>query len=180
LGRAPSNTKLSDSSKIKEVRVRGGNYKLRALRLFSGNYAWGSESKATRTRILDVVYNASNNELTRTETLVKGAIIQVDAAPFKQWFEEHYNLSLAKAKSKDEKLQDKEEAGKLNAKRKEKIEKRRKDHELDPLLRDQFPTGKLLARIASRPGQTGRADGYILEGPELQFYLRKLQQKKAK
>ena len=35
------------------------------------------------------VYNASNNELVRTNTLVKGAIIQVDAAPFRQWYEAH-------------------------------------------------------------------------------------------
>ncbi|CAK8560211.1 unnamed protein product [Lathyrus sativus] len=33
--------------------------------------------------LLDVVYNASNNELLRTQTLVKSAIVQVDAAPFK-------------------------------------------------------------------------------------------------
>ena len=35
------------------------------------------------------VYNASNNELVRTNTLVKGAIIQIDAAPFRQWYEAH-------------------------------------------------------------------------------------------
>jgi ribosomal protein S8E len=35
------------------------------------------------------VYNASNNELVRTNTLVKSAIIQVDAAPFRQWYEAH-------------------------------------------------------------------------------------------
>lgn len=35
------------------------------------------------------MYNASNNELVRTNTLVKGAIIQVDAAPFRQWYEAH-------------------------------------------------------------------------------------------
>ena len=33
-----------------------------------------------KTRILDVSYNASNNELVRTQTLVKNAIIQVRAA----------------------------------------------------------------------------------------------------
>lgn len=32
-----------------------------------------------------VVYNASNNELERTKTLVKSAIIVIDATPFKQW-----------------------------------------------------------------------------------------------
>lgn len=30
-----------------------------------------------KTRILDVVYNASNNELVRTKTLVKNAIVVV-------------------------------------------------------------------------------------------------------
>lgn len=35
------------------------------------------------------VYNSSNNELVRTNTLVKGAIIQIDAAPFRQWYESH-------------------------------------------------------------------------------------------
>ena len=35
----------------------------------------------------------------------------------------------------------------------------------------------LLARICSRPGQTGRVDGYVLEGIELEFYLKKIQKK---
>jgi small subunit ribosomal protein S8e len=66
----------------------------------------------------------------------------------------------------------------LMKKKKKKVDERRKNHEVDQLLKDQFPTGKLLARISSRPGQTGRADGYILEGPELQFYLKKIATKK--
>ena len=37
-----------------------------------------------------------------------------------------------------------------------------------------------LACIASRPGQSGRCDGYILEGKELEFYLKKLKSKKGK
>lgn len=41
------------------------------------------------TVIVAQVYNASNNELVRTNTLVKGAIIQIDAAPFRQWYEAH-------------------------------------------------------------------------------------------
>jgi small subunit ribosomal protein S8e len=35
------------------------------------------------------------------------------------------------------------------------------------------------ACISSRPGQSGRADGYILEGKELEFYVKKLKSKKA-
>lgn len=33
--------------------------------------------RTCKTRILDVVYNASNNELVRTKTLVKNAIVVV-------------------------------------------------------------------------------------------------------
>ena len=51
-----------------------------------------------KTRIIDTVYNASNNELVRTKTLVKNGIIQVDATPFRQWFEAHYALPLGRKK----------------------------------------------------------------------------------
>ena len=37
-----------------------------------------------------------------------------------------------------------------------------------------------LACVSSRPGQSGRCDGYILEGRELEFYLKKLKSKKGK
>ncbi len=43
LGRQPANTKLNSNVTVRRVRVRGGNYKFRALRLDSGNFAWGSE-----------------------------------------------------------------------------------------------------------------------------------------
>ena len=95
LGRPPTNTKIG-VKKVSEVRTRGGNKKFRALRLESGNYSWGSEVCTRKTRILDVVYNASNNELVRTKTLVKGAVCQVDAAPFKAWFMKHYGKELGK------------------------------------------------------------------------------------
>ena len=52
--------------------------------------------------------------------------------------------------------------------------------QVDPLLEEQFQTGRVLAAISSRPGQVGRADGYILEGKELEFYIRKLKAKKGK
>ena len=43
---------------------------------------------------------------------------------------------------------------------------------------EQLASGKILARISSRPGQSGRADGYILEDEELSFYHKKINQKK--
>lgn len=41
-------------------------------------------------------------------------------------------------------------------------------------------TNCVSAKVASRPGKHGRADGYILEGKELDFYLRKIKSKKGK
>ncbi|KAI7750357.1 hypothetical protein M8C21_015545, partial [Ambrosia artemisiifolia] len=94
LGRQPANTKISSNKTVRRVRVCGGNVKWRALRLDTGNYSWGSEAVTRKTCILDVVYNASNNEL----TLVKSAIVQVDAAPFKQWYLQHYGVDIGRKK----------------------------------------------------------------------------------
>ena len=82
-------TKLG-AKRIHTVRTRGGNVKHRALRLESGNFAWGSEHCTRKTRLIGVVYNSSNNELVRTNTLVKNSVIQIDATPFRQYYESHY------------------------------------------------------------------------------------------
>merc|ERR1712141_559525 len=180
LGRPPANTKIG-ARRIHTVRTRGGNKKYRALRLDAGNFSWGSEATSRKTRIVDVLYNASNNELVRTKTLVKNAIVQVDATPFRQWYEAHYALPLAR--KKNAKLTEAEEEV-LNKKRSKKTQKkydeRRKTAKVEAALEEQFGTGRVLACLSSRPGQCGRADGYILEGKELEFYLRKIKSKKAK
>ncbi len=43
MGRQPANTKISGNVSVRRVRVRGGNFKFRALRLDQGNFSWGSE-----------------------------------------------------------------------------------------------------------------------------------------
>lgn len=88
---------MSDVARVRRVRVRGGNYKFRALRLKEGNFNWASEAVTRKTRILDVVYNASNNELVRTKTLVKNCIVQIDASPFAQWYLNHYGINIGKS-----------------------------------------------------------------------------------
>ena len=60
----------------------------------------------------------------------------------------------------------------------DKYAKRRKEASVDPRLLEQMQSGRVMAIISSRPGQAGRADGYLLEGPELEFYVRKLEAKK--
>jgi len=180
LGRPPAQTKLGPK-RIHTVRTRGGNKKYRALRLDTGNFAWGSEAQTRKTRIIDVVYNASNNELVRTKTLVKSAIVQIDAVPFRQWYEAHYATPLGR--KKNIKLTEAEEEV-LNKKRSKKTQKkydaRKVNAKVESAVEEQFSAGRLLAAISSRPGQCGRADGYILEGKELEFYLRKIKSKKAK
>ncbi|KAF6345562.1 ribosomal protein S8 [Rhinolophus ferrumequinum] len=160
LGRPAANTKIGPR-RIHTVRVRGGCTR--------------------KTRIIDVVYNASNNELVRTKTLVKNCIVLVDSTPYRQWYESHYALPLGRKKGA--KLTPEEEEI-LNKKRSKKIQKkydeRKKNAKISSLLEEQFQQGKLLACIASRPGQCGRADGYVLEGKELEFYLRKIKARKGK
>jgi len=67
-----------------------------------------------------------------------------------------------------------------SAKQLARYAKRNTTRVLDPALADQFKTGRIYAKITSRPGQSGRCDGYILEGEELNFYLKKLNIKKKK
>ncbi|KDR14766.1 40S ribosomal protein S8 [Zootermopsis nevadensis] len=180
LGRPAANTKLG-AKRIHTVRTRGGNKKYRALRLDQGNFSWGSECCTRKTRIIDVVYNASNNELVRTKTLVKNAIVVIDATPFRQWYEGHYAQALGRKKGA--KLTEADEAV-LNKKRSKKVEKKYKAREklakVEAALEEQFQASRVLACISSRPGQCGRADGYILEGKELEFYMRKIKAKKGK
>ena len=172
--RPVSNTKLvNDKSRIRRVRVRGGNYKFRALRLKEGNFNWASEATTRKTRILDVIYNASNNELVRTKTLVKNCIVQIDATPFAQWYLNHYGVNLVTkrgvAKTEEKKRSDRSQS---------RITERQKDRVIDPKVTEQFAQQRLFACISSRPGQSGRADGYILEGKELEFYTKKIEARK--
>ncbi|PWZ32914.1 40S ribosomal protein S8, partial [Zea mays] len=184
LGRQPANTKLSSNETVRRVHVRGGNAKWRALRLDTCNFSWGSEALICKTHILDVVYNASNNELVRTQTLVKSAIVQVDAAPFKQWYLTHYGVDIDRkkkvhvAKKDDTEGQEGEaivEETKKSNHVQRKIDKRHQYRALDTHIEEKFGSGRLLACISAHPRQCGRADGYILEGKELEFYMKKLQ-----
>eukprot|EP00931_Biecheleriopsis_adriatica_P065831 TRINITY_DN402_c0_g1_i5.p1 TRINITY_DN402_c0_g1~~TRINITY_DN402_c0_g1_i5.p1 ORF type:complete len:223 (-),score=59.02 TRINITY_DN402_c0_g1_i5:45-668(-) len=177
MGRPATLCKLG-AKRVRSVRCRGGNMKYRALRLDSGNYAWGSENVTKKVRILDVVYNASSNELVRTKTLLKNTIIQIDAQPFKQWYLKKFGTDLGKKKKGASKDEAAAEVEKLSNSVVAKQKARAARQKLDPAVEEQFQSGRLLACIASRPGQCGRCDGYILEGEELAFYKRKLEKKK--
>lgn len=117
-----------------------------------------------------VSYHPSNNELVRTNTLTKSAVVQVDAAPFRQWYEAHYGQGLGRRRQKKDEAE-------AEAKKSKSVEKKHAARvaatsKVDPALERQFEAGRLYAVVASRPGQSGRVDGYILEGDELAFYQR--------
>lgn len=50
------------------------------------------------------MYNATNNEMVRTKTLTKNTIVQIDAAPFRQWYEAHYALPLGRKKMAEKRM----------------------------------------------------------------------------
>merc|ERR1719272_2739307 len=78
MGRVHANTKIGARRTIL-VRGRGNNTKHRALKLDHGNFSWGSEAQSSKT-------------------LVKNAIVKIDANPFRTWYLQHYNVELNKKK----------------------------------------------------------------------------------
>merc|ERR1712124_36688 len=169
-GRQGANTKIG-AKRVHTVRTRGGNHKYRALRLDSGNFAWGSEGCTRKTRVIAVAYHPSNNELVRTNTLTKAAVVQVDAAPFRQWYENHYGQGVGRRRQRAAGEKD-EEVKKSKSVEKKQADRFKKQGKVEPAIEKQFEASRLYAVIASRPGQSGRCDGYILEGEELAFYQR--------
>jgi len=292
LGRQPAMTRLGER-RVHQVRCRGGFLKFRALKVDHGNYAWPGEAVTRRTRIVAVVYNPTNPEYVRTNTIVKGTIVQIDATPFKNWYQKHYGVVIGKAtafvkankkaavkksrkyvaepiekpkkeavKKVEEKKGDKKGAKKADTKDKkgDKVVVEKKEEAkpkkaakpttattttttpvakpvvkkvvrhgkkpvpkpvgevkkserkckatnnsrkgglahkpsgamlkkwrlrnatrvLESSLSEQFEKGRLYAKISTSPGQIGTADGYVLEGEELAFYVKKMQLKKKK
>lgn len=119
--RPSSNTKIG-VTKVKPVRVRGGNIKRRALRLNEGSFSLKSFNETKKCPILEVMYHPTNNELMRTNTLTKSSIVKIDNSSF-------------------------------------------------------INSCSSYARITSRPGQIGTADGYLLEGEELSFYTERFKKR---
>jgi len=169
-GRQPANTRIGNK-RIHLVRTRGGNQKFRGLRLDAGNFSWGSEGIARKVRVIVVAFHPSNNELVRTNTLTKSAVVQIDAAPFRQWYEAHYGQTLGRRRQVkgQEAEEEKKKSKSVEKKQEERVKKQGK---VETALERQFEAGRLYAVISSRPGQSGRVDGYVLEGEELAFYQR--------
>ncbi|KAF5920581.1 hypothetical protein HPG69_012062 [Diceros bicornis minor] len=100
-----------------------------------GAFSQGSECCTRKTRIIDVVYNASSNELVRTKSLVRTCIVRVDSTPCRQWYGSHCAMPLGRKKGA--KLTPEEEEI-LNKKPSKKIQKkydeRKKNANISSLL----------------------------------------------
>ena len=116
----------------------------------------------------------------RTKTLVKNAVVQVDAAPFRAWYQQHYGKKIGSKVKNGEKVESEDIDAKRSNSLAKKLKSRNAKHEVAANIDTQFTTGRLYALVTSRPGQCGRCDGYILEGKELDFYVKKMQKKKGK
>ena len=134
------------------------------------------------SKIINVVYNASNNEYIRTNTLTKNTIIRIDASPFKKFLAQRYfgeedpNFEVTFDWESEEDYKNKKDD--TSVKRRElKYLKRRSQTTIESKIQEQINKGHIYACISSRPGQSGRADGYILEGKELDFYTKKIEKK---
>ncbi|ADM11081.1 40S ribosomal protein S8 [Encephalitozoon intestinalis ATCC 50506] len=82
-GSQPSATKIGERRVI-PVRVRGGNKKYKALRLDVGYFRFPSTGKTRASKLLQVVYHPSSNDLVRTNTLTKSSVVKIEAEPFKE------------------------------------------------------------------------------------------------
>jgi small subunit ribosomal protein S8e len=100
--------------------------------------------------------------------LTKSAVVQIDAAPFRQWYEAHYGQPVGRRRQggKSEVAEEK----KSKSVEKKQAARFADQGKVEGAIERQFESGRLYAVVASRPGQSGRVDGYILEGEELAFY----------
>lgn len=74
LGREPSKTTIGET-KVKRIRVRGGNYKLRALKVEYANVLDPKTGKCQKVKILGVKDNPANRNFARMNIITRGAII---------------------------------------------------------------------------------------------------------
>ncbi len=78
LGREYIETLIGER-KIKKIRVRGGNYKIRLFREKFANVYVPSEKKVVKAEIKSVIENKAHIHFARRNVITKGAIIETTA-----------------------------------------------------------------------------------------------------
>jgi len=82
LGRDQVETLIGDR-KIKKVRVRGGNFKIKVFRDKYANVYIPKEGKVVKAEILSVVENPAHVHYARRNVITKGAIIKTNVGEAK-------------------------------------------------------------------------------------------------
>ncbi|MHA1244246.1 MAG: 30S ribosomal protein S8e [Candidatus Heimdallarchaeota archaeon] len=77
LGRPEAQTIIGEK-RVKSIRTRGANQKLRAFRLDECNLSDPETGKSEKVKITDVETNAANKEFTRRKIMTKGALIRTE------------------------------------------------------------------------------------------------------
>lgn len=77
LGRPEAQTIIGEK-RIKSIRTRGANQKVRAYRLEECNLSDPATGKSEKVKIIDVETNAANKEYTRRKIMTKGALIRTE------------------------------------------------------------------------------------------------------
>jgi small subunit ribosomal protein S8e len=77
LGRPEAQTIIGEK-RIKMIRTRGDNLKVRAYRLQECNLNDPTTGKSEKVKIIDVETNAANKEYTRRKIMTKGALIRTE------------------------------------------------------------------------------------------------------
>lgn len=75
LGREPVHTHIGDR-RVKIVRVRGGNYKIKVLRDIFVNVHNPKTGKAEKVKVISVVENPANPHFAQRNIITKGAIVE--------------------------------------------------------------------------------------------------------
>ena len=75
LGREPVHTHIGDR-RIKIVRVRGGNYKIKVLRDTYVNVYNPETGKTEKAKIISVVENPANPHFAQRNIITKGAVVE--------------------------------------------------------------------------------------------------------
>ena len=83
LGRTPAHTKISAENKIRTIRMRGANFKQKALGLKIVNLFDPSTKKFSKADIKKVIDNKSSRHFARMGVMTKGAVIETTAGKAK-------------------------------------------------------------------------------------------------
>ena len=83
LGSKHLEARVGEANKVKKIRTRGGNKKLRAMTLKEVNVLDPSTKKYTKTELVSVKENRANPHFVRRNTITKGALIETKAGTAK-------------------------------------------------------------------------------------------------